>query len=536
MNSIPCRLGSLSLVLWLAACQPASPTDSINGLVYCAEGSPETFNPQLVTSGTTIDAISQHLYDRLLDIDAASGALKPALAQSWQVSADGLSYRFKLRHDVQFHHTNYFLPTRALNAEDVTFTFNRMLLVDHPFFQTATEYPYFDSIDWRQRIQSVNALSSDEVEFRLNQPDSSFLSVLATDFAAILSAEYGNALVQSNQKAQLDLLPIGTGPFMFREYQKDVLIRYYRHPTYWREHGSLAQLVIDIVPDNTKRLAKLLTQECDVAPIPRLAELQMLSNRADFRVDQQTSMNVGFWAFNTQKAPFNQVKVRQALALAINKPNILQAVYFGQAEEATSVLPPNSWAYRKDAAAESFNPEKARQLLKEAGYPNGFNLDIWAMPVQRMYNPNAQKMAELIQADLRVIGVRARIVSYEWNTFRRKLGQGEHDSVLIGWSADNADPDNFLRPLLSCAAAVSGSNRANWCDEHFDQFIASALQTTDVPQRRSYYLAAQQYLQEQMPLVPIAHSKRFQVKNSRVHGVSINPYGGISFVHAGKTP
>jgi len=536
MNVTLCRIGSLSLVLWLTACQPAPATHGANGLVYCAEGSPETFNPQLVTSGTTIDAISQHLYDRLLDIDPNDGSLKPALAQSWQVSADGLSYRFKLRSDVQFHQTKYFTPARPLNAEDVTFTFNRMLLLDHPFFQTAIEYPYFDSIDWRHRVQSVTAVSPDEVEFKLNQPDSSFLSVLATDFSAILSAEYGAQLVQRNEKLNLDLLPIGTGPFVFREYQKDVLIRYYRHTAYWREHGSLTQLVVDIVPDNTKRLAKLLTQECDVAPIPRLAELEMLSNRSDFRVDQQTSMNVGFWAFNTQKAPFNQVKVRQALALAVNKPNIMQAVYFGQAEEATSVLPPNSWAYRKQNAPEGFNPVKARQLLEEAGYPNGFSLDIWAMPVQRMYNPNAQKMAELIQADLRAIGIKARIVSYEWNTFRRKLGQGEHDSVLIGWSADNADPDNFLRPLLSCAAAVSGSNRANWCDPQFDQFIASALQTTNVPQRRSYYLAAQQYLQEQMPLVPIAHSKRFQVKNHKVTGVSINPYGGISFVNAGKTP
>lgn len=536
MNFAFCRFGSLSLTLWLTACQPVPEANSNQGLVYCAEGSPESFNPQLVTSGTTIDAVSQHLYDRLLDIDPETGALKPALAQQWSVSPDGLVYRFKLRQQVSFHHTDYFKPSRFLTAEDIVFTFNRMLLVEHPFFQTATEYPYFDSIEWRQRVQKVSALSHDEVEFRLNQPDSSFLSVLATDFAAILSAEYGALLIAQNEKPLLDSQPIGTGPFKFRQYQKNVLIRYYRHDEYWRQHGTLQQLVIDIVPDNTKRLAKLLTRECDVAPIPRLAELQMLSSKPGFIVDQQTSMNVGFWAFNTRKAPFNRVEVRQALAMAINKPSILQAVYFGQAEEATSVLPPNSWAYRHEAQSQSFNPAKAKALLAQAGYPDGFSIDIWAMPIQRMYNPNAQKMAELIQADLHAIGVKARIVSYEWNTFRRKLRQGEHDSVLIGWSADNADPDNFLRPLLSCAAAISGSNRANWCDEHFDQFIASALKTTDVQQRRSYYLAAQQYLQQQMPLVPIAHSKRFQVKNSGVLGVTINPYGGISFINAGKTP
>ena len=322
---------------------------------------------------------------------------------------------------------------------------------------------------------------------------------------------------------------------MFRDYQKDVLIRYYRHPEHWRQQIKLDQLVIDIVPDNTKRLAKLLTHECDVASIPRLAELSLLSQRIDFSVEAQTSMNVGYWAFNTQKAPFNQVKVRQALAYAVNKTNILQAVYFGQAARAYSLLPPTSWAYDKNQKVQQYDPALAKQLLAEAGFASGFSMDIWAMPVQRLYNPNALKMAELIQADLAQIGIKARIVTFEWNTFRRKLRQGEHDSVLIGWSADNADPDNFLRPLLSCAAAISGSNRANWCDESFDALLSQAVHTPVLAERKIYYQQAQIYQAEQMPLLPIAHSKRFQVHGSNISGVRINPYGGINFAKAGKS-
>lgn len=524
----------LALMALISGCKPASDATALNGLVYCTEGSPESFNPQLVTSGTTIDAISQQLYDRLLDIDANNGSLLPALAISWQISDDGLTYVFNLRNDVAFHQTEYFTPTRKFNASDVEFTFNRILNIDHPFHQTATEYPYFDSVEWRELVKSVRALSPSQVVFQLNKPDSSFLSTLATDFAAILSAEYGDSLKESAQLPHLDTLPIGTGPFKFREYKKDVLIRYHRHSQYWRKTGELDQLVIDIVPDNTKRLAKLLTHECDVAPIPRLAELSMLAKRKDFSVDQQTSLNVGYWAFNTQKAPFNNVKVRQALAFAVNKQSILQAVYFGQAEEANSVLPPNSWGYNPDGQHSDFDLVKAKQLLDEAGYPNGFSIDIWAMPVQRLYNPNALKMAELLQADLAKIGVSANIVSYEWNTFRRKLRAGEHDSVLIGWTADNADPDNFLRPLLSCASAISGSNRTNWCDSHYDQLIADAVLTADVAKRRELYFLAQDYVAEQVPLIPIAHSRRFQVKSSKVTGMQINPYGGISFTAAGK--
>lgn len=525
----------LALMILASGCTPAPDATTLNGLVYCAEGSPESFNPQLVTSGTTIDAISQQLYDRLLDIDANNGNLLPALATSWQISDDGLTYVFNLRSDVAFHQTEYFSPSRNLNATDVEFTFNRILDIHHPFHQTATEYPYFDSVEWRELVKSVTAVTSSQVVFQLNKPDSSFLSTLATDFAAILSAEYGGKLQKEQQLPQLDVLPIGTGPFKFREYKKDVLIRYYRNNNYWRQTGNLDQLVIDIVPDNTKRLAKLLTHECDVAPIPRLAELSLLAKRKDFKVDQQTSLNVGYWAFNTQKAPFNNVKVRQALAYAVNKQSILQAVYFGQAEEANSVLPPNSWGYNPDGQHSNFDLVKAKQLLDEAGYPNGFSLDIWAMPVQRLYNPNALKMAELLQADLAKIGVSANIVSFEWNTFRRKLRAGEHDSVLIGWTADNADPDNFLRPLLSCASAISGSNRTNWCDSQYDQLIADAVLTADVSKRRELYFLAQDYVAEQVPLIPIAHSRRFQVKSSKVTGMQINPYGGISFTAAGKT-
>lgn len=531
--------GSFAAVILLSiansACQPVLPTTRVHGLVYCAEGSPESFNPQLVTSGTTIDAISQHLYDRLLDIDPDSGELVPGLAQSWTISDDGLTYRFKLRQGVAFHQTSYFSPTRTLNSEDVLFTFERLLSVRHPFHQTATEYPYFDSVEWQQLVAKLTVLAPDEIEFTLTKPDSSFLSTLATDFAAILSAEYGAQLISSNTREDLDQLPVGTGPFFYRHYQKDVLIRYYRHPQYWRQLPAMEQLVIDIVPDNTKRVAKLLTHECDVAPIPRLAELSLLSQRDDFVIDAQTSMNVGYWAFNTRMPPFDQVKVRQALSYAINKTNILQAVYFGQAEPANSLLPPTSWAYDKNLNIQRYDPLLAKKLLTEAGYPEGFQMDIWAMPVQRLYNPNALKMAELIQADLAQIGVRAKIVSYEWNTFRRKLRSGEHDSVLIGWSADNADPDNFLRPLLSCAAAISGSNRANWCDENYDELIAQAVHTPNLQERRSFYQQAQQYQAEQMPLVPIAHSKRFQVRSRNISGVRINPYGGINFTEAGKS-
>ncbi|MDX3775673.1 ABC transporter substrate-binding protein [Chromatiaceae bacterium AAb-1] len=520
--------------LLLGGCKPEMPDTVRSGLVYCVEGSPESFNPQLVTSGTTIDAIGQHLYDRLLDIDPNNGELRPALASHWQVSADGLQYYFNLRRDVSFHQTDYFTPHRTFNADDVLFTFNRIMQPAHPYHAQGGGYPFFQSTDWATLVKDIVAITPYQVRFDLNRPDSSFLSNLATDFAAILSAEYGAQLLTQKQPQLLDSKPVGTGPFKFREYQKDVLLRYYRHPQYWNTPALLEQLVFDIVPDNAKRMAKLFTHECDIVSYPRITDLKLLSQRPDITIQEKTSMNVGFWAFNTQKPPFNDVRVRQALALAVNRQSIIQSVYFGYATPARTILPPTSWAFDAELPEPEFNPEKASQLLAAAGYSRGFTMDIWAMPVQRLYNPNALKMAELIQADLARIGVKANIVSYEWNAFRRELRHNEHDSVLIGWAADTPDPDNFFRPLLSCAAAITGTNRANWCDSHFDSLLSKALLTPNQTQRRSYYLAAQHYLAEQMPLVSIAHSQRFQAVNSQVSGVDINPYSGIRLAEANK--
>ncbi|ARD43359.1 hypothetical protein A3Q33_02945 [Colwellia sp. PAMC 21821] len=157
-------------------------------------------------------------------------------------------------------------------------------------------------------------------------------------------------------------------------------------------------------------------------------------------------------------------------------------------------------------------------------------MDLWAMPVQRAYNPDAVTMAKLIQADLQKIGVKVDIVShYEWTTFLRKISEGEHQSVLLGWSADHPDPDNFFSTLLSCSSAITGSNVTFWCNEKFDQLIQSALQTNNINKRKVYYSKALKLINEEFPLIPIAHSKRFQARANNVNGSLLRAIGGIDF-------
>ncbi|MCC2616659.1 ABC transporter substrate-binding protein [Aestuariibacter halophilus] len=507
-----------------------NPDDLPDGVVYCSEGNPNGFNPQLDASGTTSDASSHQIYDRLMDFDPQSGRVVPALASSWLVSEDGLTYTFQLRKGVAFHQTPYFTPTRSFNADDVLFSINRWRQADHPYHNVSGgTYPYFTSLGLNNIITDVRRVNGYRVELTLSRPDSSFLANLATDFSVILSAEYANQLAQQGEKSRLDTFPIGTGPFKFVDYKKDRFIRYAKHPEYWRHDRAPQNLIYDITTSSSLRVAKLMTGECDAMALPAHSELPTIEQREYLVLDEKPGLNVGFWAFNTARPPFDNPKVRQALALAIDKNTLLEAVYFGSAVNAKSLLPPSSWAYQEGLTDTSYNPVLARRLLEENGIEPGFSMNIWAMPVERAYNPNARKMAELIQGYLRQVGIEANIVSYEWSTFRQRLKQGLHDSVLIGWSADNGDPDNFYRPLLSCNAINSGTNRAMWCSQQYDALINDALQHTDPDQRRAIYWQANALLKQEMPLVPLAHAFRYQAYHRSLQGLVINPFGAIRF-------
>lgn len=555
------------------------------GVVYCSESNPVTFNPQLDTSSTTSDATSHQLYDRLLDFDPDSGRIVPSLASSWLVSENGLTYAFQLRRDVAFHTTDFFTPTRNFNANDVIFSIDRWRLESHPFHNVSSgSYPYFESLGLADNIADVTRVNGYRVEITLKRRDSSFLANLATDFAVILSEEYAAQLFEQGNPSQIDRLPVGTGPYRFDSFRKDSYIKYLHHEDYWRAlegdavdeslgdepledesleensdailasdralsteenvangedlnqatnekapSASVKQLIFDITPRSSLRLAKLMTGECDATAFPAQTELEVIRNREDLTLAEKPGLNIGFWAFNTQRPPFDNPNVRRALAFAIDKNTLLEAVYFDSASRAKSLLPAASWAYQNDADDTAYNPVLARSLLAEAGIEPGFSMTIWAMPVERAYNPNAIKMAELIQRYLREVGVEANIVTYDWKTFRRHLQEGLHDSVLIGWSADNGDPDNFYRPLLSCGAIPSGTNRAMWCNEDYDRLINEALKTEDLDKRRAIYHQVNRLMYERLPLVPIAHAYRYQAYRNEVKGMTINPFGGVRF-------
>ena len=209
---------------------------------------------------------------------------------------------------------------------------------------------------------------------------------------------------------------------------------------------------------------------CDAVPEP--ADLDAIRKDPKIQVLEQPGLNVGYLAYNTTKKPFDDVRVRKAINMAINKKAIIDAVYLTTGVAAKNPIPPTQWSYNDAIKDDPFDPAAAKKLLADAGYPNGFETDLWAMPVQRPYNPNARRIAELMQADLAKVGVKAEIKSFEWGEYRKRMRNGEHQMGMLGWTGDNGDPDNFLNTLLGCdSAKTNGSNVAKFCYQPFEELV-----------------------------------------------------------------
>jgi dipeptide transport system substrate-binding protein len=501
---------------------------SAKTLVYCSEGSPENFYPAVNTTGTSFDANSQ-IYGRLVDFERGTTNVVPGLAEKWEISDDGKTYIFHLRKGVKWHHTNRnFKPTRDFNADDVIFAIERQWKEDNPYFKvTSQNHTYFNDMGMPKLLKKIDDYT---VRMNLNQPEAPFLSDFAMEYAGIQSKEYADAMLKAGTPEKIDQEPIGTGPFYLVQYQKDAIIRYKAFPEFWAGKAKIDDLVFAITPDASVRWAKLQKGECHVMPYPNPADLDTIRKDPNVQVLEQPGLNIGYLAYNTQKKPFDDVRVRKAFNMAINKKAIIDAVYLSSGVAAKNPIPPSMWSYNDDIKDDPYDPEAAKKLLAEAGHPNGIETDIWAMPVQRPYNPNARRIAELMQADLAKIGVKAEIKSFEWGEYRKRLQAGEHQTGMLGWTGDNGDPDNFLHTLLGCdAAKPGGGNTAKWCDPKFDELVTKAKVISEQGQRAELYRQAQVVFKEQAPGFTIAHAVQLKPVRKEVVDFKLSPFGRHTF-------
>ena len=529
LSSLLISAGLLSGMAQAAPVPPAARDIRDSGFVYCVNGQVNTFNPQKASSGLIVDTLAAQLYDRLLDVDPYTYRLVPELAESWEVLDNGATYRFRLRNDVAFQTTAWFTPTRKLNADDVTFTFQRIFDRKHPWHNiNGSSFPYFDSLQFADSVESVRKIDNRTVEFRLRQPDASFLWHLATHYASVMSAEYAATLAKTDHQELIDRQPVGTGPFQLSDYRAGQYIRLQRHEKFWRGTPLMPQVVVDLGSGGTGRLSKLLTGECDVLAWPAASQLTSLRDDPRLRLNLRPGMNIAYLAFNTDKPPLNNPQVRHALALAINNQRLMQSIYYGTAETAASILPRASWAYDNEAKITEYNPDEARARLKELGLEN-LSLELWVPTSSQAWNPSPLKTAELIQADMAQIGVTVKIVPVEGRFQEARLMDMNHDLTLSGWSTDSNDPDSFFRPLLSCAAIESQTNFAHWCNREFDSVLQKALLSQQLASRIDAYDEAQSILARELPVLPLASSLRLQAYRYDMKGLVLSPFGNASF-------
>ena len=502
------------------AAAPAKP------LVFCADASPEGFDPSLWDSAST-SAVTTQIFQGLAGFVRGSTVLEPQLATSWQIAPDAKTFTFTLRRGVKFHSTPYFTPTREFNADDVLFTFNRLVDPKLPFnraFPATFVYP--QSLGLGEMIEGIDKLDDQRVRFRLKAANVTFLSYFAMSFAGIHSAEYASQLLAAGQASAINNRPVGTGPFKFKSYKKDDVLRLLPNESFWGEPQKLSQLIFAISREPSVRVQKLAAGECQVSAALRDIDIAALDHRSEVVLLKKQALNISYLSFNLKKAPTSSRLVREALDIAVDR-NALFKVLFprGDAMQAVSAFPPAIAGYNT-ALKNEYDPVRAKALLAQAGYPDGLELELWALPMSRPTNPNGLLMAQMMQQDWARIGVKASIKSYEWGEYLKRANNGEHHVYMSGWSGETGEADDFLSPNLSCAASRGG---IKFCNAEFDRLLDTARATTDAEARNALYREAQAIFKRERPWITMAHSSVYIPIRRDVKGFVMSPNGSVDF-------
>ena len=520
----------LTFAAALLAATVLSGAASAKTLVYCSEGSPEGFDPALYTAGTTFDASSRPIYNRLVEFAPGKTAIEPSLATEWAISDDGLQYTFKLRPGVKFQTTDYFTPTRDFNADDVVFSFERQLKADNAWNKYIPEgsWEYFSGMGLNENLASVEKVDDLTVKFTLKSPEAPFLANIAMDFGSVVSKEYADKLQAAGKMSDLNTAPVGTGPFAFVGYQKDAVIRFKANADYWKGKEKIDDLVFAITTDAAVRLQKLKAGECHIFPYPNAADVPTIKSDANLTTMEENGLNIAYLAYNTLTPPFDKAEVRKALNMAIYKEAIVKSVFEGAAQVAKNPIPPTMWSYNNAVEDDKYDPAAAKAALEAAGVKD-LAMKVWAMPVARPYMLNAKRAAELIQSDFAAVGVKVEIVQMEWAEYLKQSSAKDRDgAVILGWTGDNGDPDNFLHTLLGCDA-VGGNNRAQWCNEEFNKLVTDAKKVSDQAERTKLYEQAQVVFKKEAPWATLDHSVVVMPMSKKVSGYVMSPFGHHSF-------
>ena len=508
MRIHPIRLAALLLVLVLAGlvggAAGAPPRDAIViGLV----AEPVTMDPPQITDLNSA-RVTKRIFEGLVGQELGSYKLVPGLAQSWDISRDGLTYTFRLRPNVTFHDGTPF------NAEAVKFVFERQLNDKGPYYATGT-YPYVKG--FLGNVAGVEVLDGSTVQIKLKAPLTPFLQYLAHQSLFMFSPE-------SLKKWGKDVVkhPVGTGPFKLEMWEPGVKVVLARNDAYWGGAPKIRQAIYVPIVEAQARLVALKTGDIDLTMDVPPDSLDELRRDPNLVVAESNSSAVWYVTLNTRHPILKDRRVRQALNHAVNKEAIIRDILRGTAIVSRGPISPVYGPYYEENTARyPHDLEKARALLKDAGYAGGFELG-FLVPESGSGMQSPVEMATVIQANLAQIGVRAKIQTMEWGAYLRKYLE-QPDMAEMSWNPSIGDPDHMMYMLLSSDRFPPAFNSGYYQNDRVDDLLRRARTTLDEKARVPLYKEAQKLVVEDAPWIFVDHGKQVIVHRKRVQGFKLHP-------------
>ena len=459
------------------------------------------------------------IFDSLMDYEPGTTNLRPGLAESYKISKDGKSFTFKLRSKVKFHNG------REMTAEDVKYSLNR---VTNPKTQSPGA-GFFGSIKGyddmaggkTEELSGVTVVDPLTVKIELSRPDATFLHVMALNFSSIVPKEAVDAA-----GADFGKKPVGTGAFKLSEWTLGQRLVFQRNANYWRKGlPYLDQITFEVGQEPIVALLRLQKGEVDVPGdgIPPAKFQEVMSDpKQKARVVEGGQLHTGYITMNVTMKPFDNKAVRQAVNMAINKKRIIQIIN-NRAVPANQPLPPSMPGYDKKYKGYDYNQTKAKAMLKSAGFPNGFETELFVMNT----DPNP-RIAQAIQQDLAGIGIKAAIKSLAQANVIDAGGKKDQAPMIwsggMAWIADFPDASNFYGPILGCAGATPGGWNWSWyCNSELDKMAEQADSMTDPAKsgdREKLWSKIYGKIMEDAPWVPVFNEQRYTMKSARMGGAN----------------
>lgn len=491
----------LCLLLCLTSCGQAPPDPSTVTVVI--ESSPTNLDPRIGTDAQS-ERIDELIFDALLKKDKQFN-LQPDLATSWE-TPDPLTYIFHLRSGVHFHNG------QLLTARDVKWTLDSMR--NHTLL-TGKYQAY-------RNVSHIDAPDSSTVIIHMQQPDASLPWNVSDGAIGIVPYGSGRDFQQH---------PVGTGPFRFlqQEIDKEVILE--RNPQSWQTVPKIARLEFHVVPDATTRALEMRKGSADVAENALTPDM-LWSLRTDPKLATVSVPGtvVQYLTFNLRDPYLRDVRVRQAIAYAINRPLLIQALLRGQARIANSLLPPNHWAYQGEVPRYDFDPGKARSLLDAAGYKPARDGIRFHVAMKTSTDEGARLLAMALQQQLRAVGIGLDIRSFEFATFYSDITHGSFGLYALRWIGGNEDPDIFRYAFASSSFPPRGANRGAYSNAEVDRLLQSASIETDQARRKLAYARVQELIARDLPTLPLWFMDSVVLYNRRLGGVGASPSGNFYFL------